>query len=203
MARFQSSTFGKISVKHGAAVEAIRKDGLNILKVYRVASNPNTAGLKNQRGKFGFAVKELNCMRKLFTLTFSGQYGANRAVALALKTCISGQHPDFNIDYSLLKLAVGNLPLPEKIEFTTLTENKFQIDWNTLTPDQNQNDSLSVVVFFELWKQMIIFQDVSSRSAGTYTFELTENQINAGFHIWIFFTSSDKKHFSNSQYLNS
>jgi len=62
MARFTSSTFGKISGKHGSAVAAVRKNGLNILKVYRIASNPNTKGQKNQRGKFGFVMKELNCL---------------------------------------------------------------------------------------------------------------------------------------------
>jgi hypothetical protein len=202
MARFQSSTFGKISGKHGNAVAAVRKDGLNILKVYRVASNPNTVGQKNQRGKFGFAVKQLNCMRKLFTVTFGGQYGTNRAVALAMKTCISGESPDFSIDYSLLQLAVGNLPLAENIKFRSQPDNKFRIEWNTQTiPNQNQNDSLSVVVFFETWKQMIVLQDVSTRSNGTYTFELTENQLNTGIHCWIFFKSTDKKRFSNSQYL--
>ena len=54
MARFTSSSFGKISGKHGTAVAAVRKDGLCILKEYRVASNPNTSGQKEPAGKVRF-----------------------------------------------------------------------------------------------------------------------------------------------------
>src|ERR1035437_7474991 len=100
MSLFKSTTFGKISGKHGNAVAALRKDGLNILKVFRIASNPDTPGQKNQRGKFGFVVRELNCMRSVFTITFNGQYGINRAVSKAMKTALTGEYPDFNIDYS-------------------------------------------------------------------------------------------------------
>ena len=105
MARFTSSTFGKISGKHGTAVAAVRKDGLCILKEYRIASNPNTSGQKNQRGKFGFVMKELNCFRKLFTITFGGQYGINKAVSLAMKNAVTGEFPAFEMDYSHVQIS--------------------------------------------------------------------------------------------------
>jgi hypothetical protein len=89
MAKFKSSTFGEISGKHGNVVAVTMKDGTSYFREYIIPPNPNTVKQQTQRGKFGFVVKELNCMRKMFAVTFGGQYGINRAVSLAMKTCVS------------------------------------------------------------------------------------------------------------------
>jgi len=86
MTKFKSSTFGKISGKHGDVVAVTMKDGTTYFRAHIIPPNPNTAKQQTQRGKFGFVVKELNCMRSLFTVTFDGQYGINQAVLLAMKT---------------------------------------------------------------------------------------------------------------------
>ena len=95
MAKFKSFTFGKISAKHSDVVAITMKDGSSYFRACIIPPNPNTAKQQSQREVFGFVVKELNCMRKLFSVTFGGQYDINRAVSLAMKTCVSGQFPDF------------------------------------------------------------------------------------------------------------
>jgi hypothetical protein len=202
MAIFKSTTFGKISGKHGTAVAATRKDGLNILKVYRVASNPNTTGQKNQRGKFGFVVKELNCMRKLFTITFGGQYGINRAVSLAMKTCVSGEFPDFKIDYSKLKLSKGSIPVPVSHNVYNLINNSFKLEWSdSELLNEKTDDNLNIVLFNATKKQMIHNQNIALRSNRNIDFSLPEYWSDSEIYAWLYFSSSNNNYFSDSKYL--
>ncbi len=202
MATFKSSTFGKISGKHGTAVAATRKDGLNILKVYRVASNPNTAGQKNQRGKFGFVVKELNCMRKLFTVTFGGQYGINRAVSLAMKTCVSGEFSDFKIDYSQVQISKGNVPVPGSYGINNLIKNTFKLEWSdSELLNEKPDDNLCIVLLNVTNKQMVYNQNIALRSSKVVEFTLPEYWSKSEIHTWLYFSSSNNKYFSDSKYL--
>jgi hypothetical protein len=202
MATFKSTTFGKISGKHGTAVAATRKDGLNILKVYRIASNPNTEGQKNQRGKFGFVVKELNCMRKLFTVTFGGQYGINRAVSLAMKTCVSGEYPDFKIDYSQLQISKGNVPVPGSPEINNLINNLYKLEWSdSELLNEKTDDNLCIVLLNATKKQMIHNQNFALRSKRNIDFSIPEYWSDSEIHAWLYFSSSNNNYFSDSKYL--
>lgn len=162
MARFVSSTFGKISGKHGTAVAAVRKDGTCILKVYRVASNPNTAGQKNQRGKFGFVMKELNCLRKVLTYTYGGQYGINKAVSQAMKQAVSGEFPNFTLDFSQVHISEKILNLTTKFELNKINRQTIKVSWDTNYCPQNlKNANVSLVLLQSeskhiLWEQHIV-----------------------------------------------
>lgn len=202
MAIFKSTTFGKISGKHGTAVAATRKDGLNILKVYRVASNPNTTGQKNQRGKFGFVVKELNCMRKLFTVTFGGQYGINRAVSLAMKTCVSGEFPDFKIDYSQLQISKGNIPVPISQNINYLSNNSYKLEWSySELLNEKFDENLCIVLLNVTKKQMIHNQNIALRSSKNIEFSLPDYWSESEIHVWLYFFSPNNSNFSDSKYM--
>jgi hypothetical protein len=201
MARFTSSTFGKISGKHGSAVAAIRKDGLNILKVYRIASNPNTTGQKNQRGKFGFVMKELNCLRKVFTQTYGGQYGINKAIALTMKTAVTGEFPEFRLDYSKLPISNGSLNKleglkPEQVNSTTL-----KISWSDqLYNLSSHNDIVNLVCLHTVKKQFII-RNNATRSICHIETEIPVGWLLHDIHCWIFLSSPNTNSFSTSQYI--
>jgi len=202
MARFESSTFGKISGKHGTVVAAIRKDGLNILKEYRAASNPNTIGQKNQRGKFGFVVRELNCMRSIFTLTFDGQYGINRAVSLAMKTAITGEFPDFKLEYSKLIISNGSLNNSTQVSLEKLEGSSIQVNWSPdVFLEADQNDNVNLMFLNQTSKTAVLKQNHSLRSAGSVDVELPVNWADKEIHCWIYFTSTDGTVFSTSQYI--
>jgi hypothetical protein len=202
MARFESPTFGKISGKHGTAVAAVRKDGTCIRKVYRVASNPNTQGQKNQRGKFGFVMKELNCMRKLFTETFGGQYGINKAVAQAMKNCVSGDSECFSFEYSKLQLTTGNLDAPANINISKISAQKIKLQWDTTEFTQSAGaDNLNLVLVNNPSKYMDFHKNIATRNNGLVEIELQKFAPNSETHGWLFFTSVDGKRYSESRYI--
>jgi len=204
MARFVSSTFGKISGKHGSAVAAVRKDGLNILKEYRVASNPNTVGQKNQRGKFGFVMKEINCLRSVFTRNFGGQYGINKVVAIAMKTAVTGNFPDFSLEYSKLLLSTGSLYGTVEAEMKRIDLKIIQISWN---PDfiisGLPNDKVNLIILNSQTKYVLERYECASRSAGKVKIEVPSGWTNSEIHAWIYFTSPEGNRQSTSQYIGS
>jgi hypothetical protein len=85
MSTFVSTTFGKISGRHGSAVAAIVKKGKNVLKVFTAPFNPKSVKQVAQRTKFKFVITTLLCMNDLFKITFHGLGEFHHAVSLALK----------------------------------------------------------------------------------------------------------------------
>jgi hypothetical protein len=202
MAKFKSSTFGKISGKHGDVVAVTMKDGTCYFRAYILPPNPNTAKQQSQRGKFGFAVKELNCMRKLFTITFGGQYGINRAVSLAMKTCVSGEFPDFKIDYSQLQISKGSIPVPSFLEINNLTNNTFKLEWSySELFNEKYDDNLSIVILNVTKKQMVYNQNIALRTSKVVEFTLPEYWSESEIYAWLYFSSSNNNNFSDSKYL--
>ena len=203
MAKFKSSTFGKISGKHGDVVAVTMKDGTSYFRAHIIPPNPNTLKQQSQRAKFGFAVRELNCMRPLFTVTFGGQYGTNRAVSLAMKTCVSGEYPDFRIDYNLLQLAVGNLAIPATHNLQQQADKEHKLTWsyNAEFLAENPDDELSIVLFNNNLKQISHLQNNALRSSRAVEFALPDYWLCSDTHAWFYFSSENNPAFSNSIYL--
>lgn len=202
MAKFKSSTFGKISGKHGDVVAVTMKDGTCYFRAYIIPPNPNTAKQQSQRAVFGFVVKELNCMRKLFAITFNGQYGINKAVSLAMKTCVTGEFPDFRLDYSKLQIAVGNLPVSSFQNIGKITSALFRLNWNyDESTVVNFNDEISIVLLDNYRKQVIHFQNIAKRSSGMVDFSIPDFWLGSEIHTWMYFSSPNNSRFSESKYL--
>lgn len=201
MARFTSTTFGKISGKYGNAVAAVRKDGLCILKEYRVASNPNTAGQKNQRGKFGFVMKEINCLRSVFTKNFGGQYGINKVVAIAMKTAVAGEFPDFTFDYSKLKIADGNLYATSFMSFENITDTLLRVNWGVeLWGEAANSDKVSIVILHSKTKFVNLSFDCAIRSDGKVDIEVPSGWVEENLKTWIYFSTAEGKRLSESKF---
>ena len=202
MALFKSTTFGKISGKHGTAVAALFKNGTNILKVFRKASNPDTPGQKNQRGKFGFVVKELNCMRSVFTITFDGQYGINRVVSMAMKTSLTGEYPDFKLDYSKIIISEGTLNKTAQVRLEQVGGSTVKIDWNAeKLLGRNPAEIVNLVFLNQTSKTVILKQDIALSGAGSAEVDLPVDWMDKELHSWIYFTSPNGIQYSTSQYI--
>jgi hypothetical protein len=202
MARFFSSIFGKISGKHGTAIAAIRKDGTCILKVYTPPSNPNTEKQKNQRGKFGFAMKELNCMRKLFNETYGGQYGISKVVSFAMKHCISGDNNGFSMDYSKLLISNGSIDSPANVHIIKLNASKIRLVWDTTLFTQSKvDDNTNLVLLNKTHKHLDYRQNIGFRRNGNAEIELLKYLPDSETHLWLFYTSHDNKKYSKSIYI--
>jgi hypothetical protein len=204
MARFKSTTFGKISGKHGSAVAAVRKDGLCILKVYRVAANPNTAGQKNQRAKFGFVMKQINCMRSVFTKNFGGQYGINKVIATAIKTAVVGEFPNYTFDYSKLFISSGGIFYASNINIKSAENDCLIVSWSVdVTTYSSSSDKVNLVFLNPETKSVVVRYECAFLSDGKVKMEVPHLWLASEIHAWMYLTSQDGKKQSISQYITT
>ena len=90
MAKYYSSTFGKISGKHGTAVAVIRKDGSTYLRLHVPSSNPRTEKQQAHRAKFALTSKSLVPFNPIFKQTIGITNGISSARSYAFKNSIVG-----------------------------------------------------------------------------------------------------------------
>lgn len=202
MAKFNSTTFGFISGRHGSAVAALQKDGTNVLRVYRAPSNPNTDKQQVQRAKFGFVTKELNGLRNLFQATFGRARGKNDAVSYALKTAVTGEYPDYSLDYSQLIISIGDIDTTERVTVTRESSTSVRVDWDTtIGSESKEKDNVNLVFMNAVSKIALLKQGAALRSDGSVTIALPEVWANVSIHCWMYFSTEDGRMTSTSQYI--
>ncbi len=202
MAKFNSTTFGEISGRHGSAVAAITKEGKCILKVFRAPSNPNTEKQISHRSKFGLVNSELSKLQNLFTITFGSKQGKSHAVSLAMANAITGEYPDFAIDYSQLIMAEGIVDQTELVSAEKAEGTKVKVDWDTtVSTESSEMDSVNLIFMNAASKIAVLKQDYALRNAGTANVELPAVWAGAEIHCWIYFFSESGSGTSTSQYI--
>jgi len=154
MARFISTTFGKISGRHGEAVAVTTKDGRCFLRVYTKPKDPTSPKQLAHQAKFGLVSKGLTCLGSVFKITYADKRGKNKAVSLAYKNCIVGEYPNFTLDYSKLIFTVGSVDITGLVTATVLEGTTINLKWDSSVFTQsNPNDTLSLVFFNEASKK--------------------------------------------------
>ncbi|HEY5592848.1 MAG TPA: DUF6266 family protein [Paludibacter sp.] len=204
MSTFDSTTFGKISGRHGSAVASISKaTGKNYLRVYTAPSNPKSPKQLAHRAKFALVNKELTCMRNLFKITFGGTSGVSQGISLGFKTAIAGEYPDYSIDFSKLIISKGGLNTSGLNTVAITVGTTIQLTWDTIVGYQgDDNDGANFVFLNASSKIGILKQNEVLRSAGTTDVELPSIWAGQPVHCWIYFSSPDGTMNSDSQYID-
>ena len=199
MAKFNSTTFGAISGRHGSAVAATTKDGKNYLRVYRAPSNPNSDKQIAHRTKFSFAIKSLGCFRNLFKETYNNSRGMNMGVSHAIKNAIIGESPDYSIDYSRLVFTKGNVnqAVNPVITVDNLTAN---LNWDYVEAvNSKPQDSVNAIFFNEDTQLSIHLKELGFRSDKVGTYNLPEVWKGSTVYCWIYFTAKNNTTISSSE----
>jgi hypothetical protein len=203
MARFLSTTFGKISGRHGTAVASVVK-GENVIRVYTPPSNPNTIAQQAQRLKFAMIANAMNPLRSIITIGFGDKRGYYQAVSLALRNAISGIYPDFSINYARIVLSSGSLPQSPLVSLSALTNMNVSVNWDITLISSGTSNDVVYAVFLNPVNQTLVFSEAQAvRDDGTLTVILPAPWLGATIHSWLFFISADRKQSSVSQYLGT
>ncbi|MFZ4726114.1 MAG: DUF6266 family protein [Paludibacter sp.] len=202
MSEFISSTFGKISGRHGNAVAMQSKStGKTYLRLHSVPTDPKTAKQLAHRAKFSFVNQEMSCLRNLFKITFGGNQGVNKAISLAFKN-VTGEYPNFSFDYSKLIISTGNLNTSDLLSATKTVGTKVNFEWDpTIGFQGDDNDGVNLVFLSAISKIGIIKQNHALRGVGNVEVELPPVWAGQDVHCWIFFSSPDGLTNSTSQYM--
>jgi hypothetical protein len=203
MAKFLSTTFGKISGRHGTAVAAI-VGGESVIRVFTPPSNPNTTAQQAQRLKFALIANFLNPLRIITTIGFGDKHGHYQAASLALRNAISGVYPDFSINYAKIVLSSGSLPQSPLVSLSALANMNVSVNWDKTLISSGTAIDFVYVVFLNPVNQTFVFSEAQAiRDNGTLTVILPAPWLGATIHSWLFFTSADHKQNSVSQYLGT
>lgn len=202
MGKFVSPTFGYISGKHGTAVAAITKHG-NILRLHRKPGNPNTPKQQEQRLKFGLVNTELAPLGEVFKIGYASPDGRQMAVSHALKNTIEGEFPDFRLNFSLVKVAAGNLPgVHHALAQENDPDGDVTITWDTTVGVQaDKEDTVNLVFFNKDTKLSVLYENVAAREAGTVDQPLPEIWKGKPVHCWLYLSAKNRNATSDSFYV--
>ncbi len=202
MARINSIAFGTISGKVGDTVANVLKDGTNIIKVYRPASNPNTEKQQAQRLKFGLINKEISYMRELFKITFGSTGGVNKVISSAMRDAIVGTFPDFTFDYTQLKLSTDTVEKIDNVNATLTDESTVKLTWSAAVfLGISPLDKVNVVLANPVKRKVFLAKAITTRGEGQCAVAFPEEWAEDGIHCWVYLTSESSKRTSNSQYI--
>ena len=203
MARINSIAFGNISGKVGDTVANVLKDGTNIIKVYRPASNPNTEKQQAQRLKFGLINKEISYMRELFKITFGSTGGVNKVISSAMRNAIVGTFPNFSFDYTQLTLATGSVQPINQINGHLSEHASVKLTWSTyLFFGISSLDKVNIALANPVKRLTVLEKGIATRGDGQCEIALPEKWEGDEIHCWIYLTSENNKRTSNSQYIS-
>lgn len=156
MAKINSTTFGKISGKIGNVVAVVRKDGVNYIKEYNGnPHNPRTDKQQAHRYKLGHTAKALAPFNSLFKELLGSTNGISVARSYAFRNAITGEYPNYSIDYEKLMFTFGKL---QKLDNASIiiSDRTITLNWSF---DENFNfgdDTVSLIVFNKDTEQTIL-----------------------------------------------
>lgn len=193
MAKYYSSTFGKISGKHGTAVAVLRKDGSTYLRIYKKPSNPRTDKQQAHRAKFALTSKSLVPFNPIFKKTLGITNGISTARSYAFKNTIVGEYPSLSMDYKKLMFSFGSL---EKLQSPSVAFNDgvINLNWDYKKMcNCNADDSVSIVAFNKDDNQVIHIEDIACRSDKDSKIIIPDSWTKSELYLWAYVTSDDKK----------
>ncbi|HEY4966688.1 MAG TPA: DUF6266 family protein [Puia sp.] len=125
----------------------------------------------------------------------------NKTLSYNMRNAISGDYPDFTIDYSRFVLGVGDLRNPENISVHSETEKKLSFTWTDNSGDGSARvtDQAFVAIYCEVLGQWVTGDPGPQRNAGSYTLDVTALSGRA-VYTYIGFLSADAQFVSTSIY---
>lgn len=184
------------------------RNGKQLFRSYVVPRNPQTPAQIANRKKFTLASKIVS---PLFDAMKRGHshtkvlFGS--LCGRVMREVITGESPNFRVNYSRLTIAEGALTPPRNVSFhfDSLTR-QVRITWDsTLTLEEDVGspaDQVTIVCFHESASPAVRTHLAGKRSTGESRFQLPEEWDPTHLHCWIYFTSYNGVQHSQSIYVD-
>ena len=133
MSTFKNGILGGFSGKVGSVVGATWK-GQNVMKIIPASvSNPRTPRQLAVRSRFSMMGHFLSTQRRLVSVGFKAytetSTGFNAAMKYNLSHAIVGEFPEQSIDFSLVKLSLGQLPVLSDLVAVVSSNKSITLNW--------------------------------------------------------------------------
>ena len=216
MAQIKTGILGNVSGKVGNVVGGTWK-GINYLRTVAASvNNPNTELQANQRLKFGTVVKFLQPVTEFIRVGYKGQAvkmtAFNAAFSYNFHNALTGDFPDFAINYSKAMVARGNLAGALNPACTSSEASKVILSWemNTNGGQASETDTAIFVVFNAAKQEAVYSLNAGSRINGSLQVVLPASYTGDMVHCYIAFITMNsllggqaRNAISNSSYAGS
>jgi len=204
MAKFEQGILGPVSGKVGTVVGSSWR-GIKYLRAKGTRAN-RAASIKQlqQQKRFALTMEFLRpitaLLNNVFGKTTGKITGVNSATSFIIQNAITGNYPDYALDYSKVQLSRGGLPGAQK-PVAAAVSGAVHFTWenNSGNGTALANDVPVLVVYCPDKKQAQYITTGSLRSTGMMDVDATPFR-GLDVHTFISFMSGDSKQVSDSQY---
>ncbi len=196
MGTYQQGIHGEFSGRVGNIIGSSWK-GMSVMKI-RPASvhNPRTPLQQANRGRFAMMGQFLSGQNRLIRIGWKpavlNTSAFNEAMRYNLAAAVTGEYPDFAIDYNKVKLSDGKLPVPSNLQVTASSAVSFTLNWddNSSMELAKGTDLLMVGVCDQETGEGYTASGISSRIDMNAVITLPDNWSARQVHVFVFMVST-------------
>ncbi|MCD0486959.1 DUF6266 family protein [Pedobacter sp. MC2016-14] len=205
MAILKNGIFGGFTGKVGNMVGYEAGGKFLVKSAPKKSTLPPTEKQINHRAKFKLMIGFLTIIRDFISVGFNTAKREHTAMNMAmrhnLKNAVTGLGPDFAIDYPLLMISMGNLPIASFPTAEYTGDSQLQFSW--VNDQSNQHcswlDELNIMVYNEAKNEFLIWKGEARRKDQICKLKLPEDFIGDELHCYFYFINENGMT-SNSMY---
>lgn len=209
MGKISQGILGGLSGKVGNVVGGNWK-GIDYLRIKPSnVANPRTKGQVNQRNKFTASLEFLQPNIDFVKVGYKSfavkKSEFNAAMSYVLNNAITGDEPDFEVDYQDALLSRGTLAgaVDGSTDLTTSGEVTFSWSDNSAGANANEDDKAMVLAYNPKKRESAYILDGADRSIRQQVLSIPSSYTGDEIHFYIAFITVDGERVSNSVYLGS
>ncbi|HHV84965.1 MAG TPA: hypothetical protein GXX42_03975 [Petrimonas sp.] len=206
MATIKQGILGGFSGKVGTVVGGTWK-GIHYMRSLPTSvRNPRTEAQMKQRTKFLIIINFLKPITPFIRTGFKAyankQTAFNAAMSYNVSNAISGDFPDFKLDYPNALVSRGSL-LPAEDATATVAEDKMTFAWadNSGTSNAQATDKAMALMYNSVKGEAVFDTASAERSAKTANLAIPAGWTGDTVEIYLGFVSEDGSLIANSVYL--
>lgn len=209
MATINQGVMGGFSGTVGTVV-GVKWNGKDCMRARPMGHNDQKSMAQlDQRARFRTVIQFLKPLKAFLNVGFksrkAGMTAHNAAVSYHMKNALKGFFPDYQIDYSKVKVCSG--PLPGALHPAVMVEidGEMLFSWenNSAALHAMANDKVVLVVYNPNSKNITTLLDGNSRIVGSQDFALPHGFGGENLQCYIAFRNASQTHISDSQYIGS
>lgn len=208
MGKISQGILGGLSGKVGNVIGGTWK-GIDYLRIKPSSvANPRTEGQVNQRNKFTATLEFLQPNKEFINVGYKNfaikKTAFNAAMSEILANGITGDAPDFEVDYPNALLSKGNLAGVLNPTFDDSTPGQLTLGWsdNSSLVNASNQDQLFICIYNPEKKESVIKYG-TSRLMTSQILAIPRAYAGDTVHVYFAFVSADKRQVSNSSYVGS
>jgi len=207
MGKISQGILGGFSGKVGNVIGGNWK-GIDYMRVKPASvANPKTEGQVDQRSKFSTVLLFLQPLQGFLKVGFHA-YAVkmtefNSAMSYNVKNAITGEYPDYAIDFESALVSRGALIGALNPTVNSPGVGQVQFNWvdNSIDGNAGPTDKVMVLVYNPARNESVYVTNGSARNTGTHILTVPDQYSGDTVYAFIAFISEDGKEVSNSKYV--